>query len=93
MSIGHVTSVSSWPIKISNKFNRLLLCNEHSLLVFQVSHSEELALLCMTRRDFDKARHYYRLCADRFLYDWAGLRGLMSNARSVKLECLQVCLL
>lgn len=59
-------------------------------LFLQINYSEYLAILYMANKQFDRARHYYRLASDKFLYDWSTLGQLMVGARAHNVQTLQV---
>ena len=67
------------------------LVNWTIISLIQINHGEELAIIQMANKDFERASHYHRLCTDRLLYDWSTLDELMSDARVHNLQSLQVC--
>ncbi|XP_067947368.1 DNA-dependent protein kinase catalytic subunit-like [Watersipora subatra] len=57
--------------------------------ILEINHSEELSLIFMAQKDFERAKQYHQLSCERFLLEWSSLSQLMVNARADSVQTLQ----
>ncbi|XP_056017774.1 DNA-dependent protein kinase catalytic subunit-like isoform X2 [Ostrea edulis] len=57
--------------------------------IIESRYCEELALMYIWQRDYDRARHYSNMASQQFLHDWSSTDSLMSVSRRSHLQKLQ----